>query len=42
VHVTFQVITLCQFGTGDLCFQGTIRIRDKGDDSDDGDDGDED
>jgi hypothetical protein len=26
VHVTFQVIT-CQFGTGNLCFQGIIRIQ---------------
>ncbi len=26
VHVTFRVITPCQFGTGNLCFQGTIRI----------------
>jgi hypothetical protein len=26
VHVTFQVITPCQFGTGNVCFQGTIRI----------------
>jgi hypothetical protein len=27
VHVTFQVITPCQFGTGNVCFQGTIRIQ---------------
>ncbi len=27
VHVTFQVITPCQFGTGNRCFQGTIRIQ---------------
>jgi hypothetical protein len=28
VHVTFQVIAPCpQFGTGDVCFQGTIRIQ---------------
>jgi hypothetical protein len=26
VHVTFQVITPCQFGTGNRCFQGIIRI----------------
>jgi hypothetical protein len=27
VHVTFQVVTPCQFGTGNRCFQGTIRIQ---------------
>jgi hypothetical protein len=27
VHVTFQVITPCQLGTHNLCFQGTIRIQ---------------
>jgi hypothetical protein len=27
VHVTFQVITPCQFGTRNVCFQGTIRIQ---------------
>jgi hypothetical protein len=27
VHVTFQVITPCQFGTRNQCFQGTIRIQ---------------
>ena len=27
VHVTFQVITPCQFGTQNRCFQGTIRIQ---------------
>jgi hypothetical protein len=26
VHVTFQVIRPCQFGTRNVCFQGTIRI----------------
>ena len=26
VHVTFDVITPCQFGTRNTCFQGTIRI----------------
>ena len=36
VHVTFQVIAPCQFGTGNLCFQGTIRIQ--GGDKDDEDD----
>ena len=28
VHVTFQVITPCQLGTHNVCFQGTIRIQD--------------
>ena len=27
VHVTFQVITPCQLGTHNVCFQGTIRIQ---------------
>ena len=27
VHVTFQVITPCEFGTRNRCFQGTIRIQ---------------
>ncbi len=27
VHVTFQVITPCEFGTQNRCFQGTIRIQ---------------
>ena len=27
VHVTFQVITPCEFGTRNQCFQGTIRIQ---------------
>jgi hypothetical protein len=27
VHVTFQVITPCQLGAHNLCFQGTIRIQ---------------
>ncbi len=27
VHVTFQVITPCQFGTQNVCYQGTIRIQ---------------
>lgn len=26
VHVTFDVITPCEFGTGNVCFQGTIRL----------------
>ena len=26
VHVTFQVITPCQFETQNVCFQGTIRV----------------
>jgi hypothetical protein len=26
VHVTFQVITPCEFGTRNVCFQGTIRV----------------
>jgi hypothetical protein len=27
VHVKFQIITPCQFGTRNVCFQGTIRIQ---------------
>jgi hypothetical protein len=27
VHVTFQVITPCEFGTRNRCFEGTIRIQ---------------
>ena len=26
VHVTFQVITPCEFGERNVCFQGTIRV----------------
>ena len=26
VHVTFKVITPCEFGTRNVCFQGTIRV----------------
>ena len=26
VHVTFEVITPCEFGTRNVCFQGTIRV----------------
>jgi len=26
VHVTYQVITPCAFGTRNVCFQGTIRV----------------
>jgi hypothetical protein len=25
-HVTFETITPCQFGTRNVCFQGTIRV----------------
>jgi len=27
VHVTFDVITPCEFGTRNTCFQGTIRVQ---------------
>jgi hypothetical protein len=26
VHVTYQVIRPCEFGTSNVCFQGTIRV----------------
>jgi hypothetical protein len=25
-HVTFETVTPCQFGTNNVCFQGTIRV----------------
>ena len=29
-HVTFQVITPCEFGTSNVCFKGTIRVSGSG------------